>query len=159
MLLPQHRRCILGDKEPELEAHSMVRRIPQTSNLERRLESIVTPEFVQSVLLFSKEVERLNSKKYSNALSIPKVHLPVQIFLQELVQFFSAVFRYYTFVRQYCPSHSILIIIPGVHVSLILIMTFYSASNCQDVIWNCANRKYRLQVKEYSPLFLLFLDT
>lgn len=37
------------------------------------------------------------------------------------------------------------------------IRTFFLPYNCQDVIWNCMNRNYRMQGTKYSPLFFFIL--
>lgn len=45
------------------------------------------------------------------------------------------------------------------HVSVSLLRTFFFASNCQDVNWNCAYRKYRVQGKKYLILASWVLTT
>lgn len=69
-----------------------------TSNLKGRLRHHwYTRSFAGSTFVHSK-VEMVNAKKFSNVCSTSKGYPAVQAFSQELVQFFTALFRYYRLV-------------------------------------------------------------
>lgn len=95
MFLPEHLRCILRDKEQDREAQAMVQLvellIPQILNDDSYITG--THDILHAARLLIQEVKRVNSKKYSNEWSIPKVYTTVQVFPHQLVQFFSEVFR------------------------------------------------------------------
>lgn len=82
MLLPEHRRCIIGNNEPDHGAQAIVQLLEVfvLQMLNDNSDITGAPDLVNAKRLFTQEVERVKVNNYRNYSSIPKGYQPVKVF-------------------------------------------------------------------------------
>lgn len=87
MLLPLHRRCILGNKDEDCSRFAMRQMMEVLARKIMNLYSDITtpPEIEDVERTVIQSVDEINENKYSNIWSTPTCYPPLKLFPREVV--------------------------------------------------------------------------